>query len=310
MPSVRDGVETSDATVPTPESAPTDAPESDHIDPSFTGPAAPETEHAEPPFTVPVAPAPYGVAPNFANPVPSAKGFALAALIVGIAAFLTGWTPVLGVLLGITAVVLGIVALVRRQRKGMAITGLALGAVALVVSLVMSFVVLAVVANWDEFVAGFEEGLAGEDTTSQPVGETAGDTGTTDQPAEVDLADFTALDDATLAAIVADPEAATGEAHIVYGEVQQLDESTGPCNAVIQLDDTQQKTWEGYTTVSWIYAGSGDAVCPAFDGLEQYSHVKAWVTVAGVTPTEFDDGTTEDVLTFEVHQYEALPALP
>jgi hypothetical protein len=310
MPPAAEGVDTPDATVPTPESAPTAAAETDQVDPSLAAPSASETQHADPSFAAPVAPAPDAVAPQFVNPVPSTKGFALAALILGIAAFLTGWTPVLGVILGITAVVLGIVALARRQSKGMAITGLALGAVALIASLVMSFVALAVVANWDEFVAGFEEGLAGEDTTSQPVGETAGGTETTDEPAEVDLTDFTALDDATLAAIVADPEAATGETHIIYGEVQQLDESTGPCSAVIQLDDAQQKTWEGYTTVSWIYAGSGDTECPAFDGLEQYSHVKAWVTVAGVTPTEFDDGTTEDVVTWQVQQYEALPALP
>lgn len=168
----------------------------------------------------------------------------------------------------------------------------------------MSFLALAVVANWDDFVAGFEEGISGD---SALVEETGGDAGTTD---EVDPADFTALDDASLAAILADADAAYGQAHIVYGEVQQMGDDNAPCAAYILIDDAKQSSIEGYAVPTVISAASGDTVCPEFDGLAELSHIKAWVTVVGSTNTELEDGTTADILMLELHQYEALPELP
>ncbi|KDP90564.1 MULTISPECIES: Ltp family lipoprotein [Clavibacter] len=76
-------------------------------------------------------PPPYGVTP---------KGLAIAALVVGIVAFLSGLAPVVGLIIGAAAVVLGILALRRGQSKGMAITGLSLGAVAAVTSLIVTIV--------------------------------------------------------------------------------------------------------------------------------------------------------------------------
>lgn len=66
------------------------------------------------------------------------KGLAVAALVVGIVAFLTGLVPVLGIVLGIGGVVLGILALLKRQSKGMGITGVVLGGIALLASLAMT----------------------------------------------------------------------------------------------------------------------------------------------------------------------------
>jgi hypothetical protein len=66
-------------------------------------------------------------------------GLALAALIVGIVAFLSGLVPVFGALVGITAIVLGVIALRKKQPKGMALTGVILGAIATLVSIVMTF---------------------------------------------------------------------------------------------------------------------------------------------------------------------------
>lgn len=65
-------------------------------------------------------------------------GLALAALIVGVVAFLLGLVPVVGTVVGLAAVVLGVIALVRRQSKPLAWIGLALGAVATVVSIVVA----------------------------------------------------------------------------------------------------------------------------------------------------------------------------
>lgn len=66
------------------------------------------------------------------------QGLAVAALIVGIVAFLSGLIPVFGALVGIAAVVLGVLALSRNQSKGKALSGVILGGVAILVSLAMT----------------------------------------------------------------------------------------------------------------------------------------------------------------------------
>ena len=77
-------------------------------------------------------------------------GLALAALLVGIGAFLVGLIPVFGALVGIVAVVLGALALRKRQSKGMAVTGIVLGATAAVVSIAVTFGIGAAVNNASE----------------------------------------------------------------------------------------------------------------------------------------------------------------
>jgi outer membrane biosynthesis protein TonB len=62
-------------------------------------------------------------------------GLALAALIVGIGAFFIGFVPVVGALAGITAVVLAIFALRKRQSKTLAVIGIVLGSVAALTSI-------------------------------------------------------------------------------------------------------------------------------------------------------------------------------
>ncbi|WP_255364168.1 Ltp family lipoprotein [Frigoribacterium sp. MCBA15_019] len=68
-----------------------------------------------------------------------AAGLAIAALVVGIGAFLFGLVPVFGALVGIAAIVLGVLALRKQQSKGMAVTGVVLGAVATIVSVGVTF---------------------------------------------------------------------------------------------------------------------------------------------------------------------------
>ena len=78
------------------------------------------------------------------------KGFAIAALVLGICAFVFCWIPVLNWILGILAVVFGIIALVKKAKKGMAITGLVLGAVGLLVAII-SFFGLAILGAASEY---------------------------------------------------------------------------------------------------------------------------------------------------------------
>lgn len=270
---------------------------------------------------VPIAPAPpaFAAAPPIdpayalaAPSTPQAKGLAIAALIVGIAAFVLGWMPLIGLVLGAVAIGLGIAALRRRQSKGMGITGLVLGALG-VISSILASVLLAVIitqpAFQDAFQQGFEEGMAAEESV-EPIGEPA-EEAVVEEEAAATPADerFPVLDDAAFAAIVADPSAAYGQTYTIYGEVQQFDENTGPCSAVAAVDNTQQSNWEGYAVTAWL-AGSNQTTCPEFEGVEAFSHVAVSATVLAVTPTEFEDGTVEDILTFGIISYEELPALP
>ena len=72
-------------------------------------------------------------------------GLAIAALIVSIIAFLTGLIPVLGAIIGAAGIALGIMALLKRQSKGMAITALVLSGIAVISSIVTASISAAVI---------------------------------------------------------------------------------------------------------------------------------------------------------------------
>ena len=70
-------------------------------------------------------------------------GMSISALVLGILAFILAWFPIgsyIAVILSILALVFGIVGLRRKAGKGMAITGIVLGAISLVASAVMSVI--------------------------------------------------------------------------------------------------------------------------------------------------------------------------
>ena len=84
---------------------------------------------------------PYGQpAPGNFNPYAGASpnkpgvGLAVTTLVLGILAFLNGWIPVLGMLLGLAAVIIGFIALKKKQNKVMSIIGLAAGAIGFLAS--------------------------------------------------------------------------------------------------------------------------------------------------------------------------------
>ena len=79
------------------------------------------------------------------------KGFAIAALVLGICALVFCWVPVLNWILAILAVVFGIIALVKKATKGMAITGLVLGAVSIIIAFIISVFGLALIGAASEY---------------------------------------------------------------------------------------------------------------------------------------------------------------
>ncbi|GAA1328419.1 hypothetical protein ACFSWE_11090 [Leucobacter albus] len=96
-------------------------------------PAAPSYPGAPAAPAYPGAPA-YGQAPayNMAAP-PKPKGLALTAMILGIAALVLFFIPFLSPLLGLVALVLGIMALIKKQSLGFGLTGLITGALGLII---------------------------------------------------------------------------------------------------------------------------------------------------------------------------------
>ena len=94
-------------------------------------------------------------------------GLALAALLVGIGAFLSGLIPVFGALVGITAVVFGILALRKHQSRGMAVTGIVLGSVAAMVSVIITIGLGSVLNNAsDTQPAPAQSAAAGPEATA------------------------------------------------------------------------------------------------------------------------------------------------
>lgn len=67
----------------------------------------------------------------------TSNGLAIAALVLGIVAFLFGWTGFFNLLVATLSVVFGIIALVKHQNKGFALTGTILGGIGLFTSLVV-----------------------------------------------------------------------------------------------------------------------------------------------------------------------------
>lgn len=88
---------------------------------------APVPETASTPIT-PTSPASVPTPATTAPPAGQTNGLAIAALVVGIVAVVSGWIPFWGLLVGATAVVLGILGLKKATGKGMAIAGIITGA--------------------------------------------------------------------------------------------------------------------------------------------------------------------------------------
>ena len=101
---------------------------------------APEQSAGPEPMPMPTsAPMSQPAAAPVAQPGQS-KGFAIAALVLGIVAFLFGWLGAFNLLTAVLAVIFGIVALNKHQSKGMAIAGLVLGGIGLLTSLLFAFI--------------------------------------------------------------------------------------------------------------------------------------------------------------------------
>lgn len=126
------------------------------------------TSPTPPPYQ-PHAPASQTFAPYPGAPTPQQRtaGLAIAALVVGIVAFVFGWVPVFGAIVGVVAIVLGAIALRKRQSKGLAITGLVLGAVATITSITFAAGLGALVGTASD--SATQSSVVAESATPAPV---------------------------------------------------------------------------------------------------------------------------------------------
>lgn len=226
------------------------------------------------------------------------KGLGVAALVVGIAAFVFAWIPFLGLVLGLAGVGLGITALVKKQPKGFSITGLSLSSFGLIVALVFT----------SGFVALMSESTTGEDTSNTsseqlPLEEAVPEP----EPVVPDLTTFGELDERTLALIAKDPAAYEGTNAIVYGKITQYDSFTGKCSMRLNLGYTVMEHSYDYEHNTLAFSGDGDTNCPVLDPLVQDDIVKLWVTVNGAYSYETTIGGTATAIAIEVWQAELLP---
>lgn len=112
-----------------------------------------------PPGGYPPPPGDYPPGQSAWQQQPKGKGLAITALVFGIIALILCWTVVVGIVAGLIAVIVGIIAWVKARRGtagggGMAIAGLVLGLLGLIAAIVL----VAVVGTWfvnnggDDFV--------------------------------------------------------------------------------------------------------------------------------------------------------------
>lgn len=100
-----------------------------------------------------------------------AQGLAITALVLGIIALVTAWVPAWGTVVGIVAVIFGIIALAKRQSKGMAITGLVTGGVGAIVSAgILAVMVFSInwasnPDNWFSYTPGTDDYFETDGTT-------------------------------------------------------------------------------------------------------------------------------------------------
>lgn len=233
-------------------------------------------------------------------------GLAIAALIIGIVAFLIGWVPLVGAVVGAAAVVVGVVALARKQRKGMSITGLALGAVAFLVS-------VAVTAGVANFAASKPRPPVAQPSATSKSEEPAEEPAESKepappaQPATPDLSTFVEVDDRTFALIAKDPDAHVGENIILYGNIMQFDSATGRCAMLISTAGTQKEYSYDYNQNTMALSGDGMSTCPVFDPLVEDDTIKMWATIGGSFSYDTQIGGNTTVPKIEVWQVELLP---
>ncbi|AWB88253.1 DUF4190 domain-containing protein [Homoserinimonas hongtaonis] len=242
----------------------------------FTPPAVPEAPPAA--FTT----SPYSAAPAPAPAPSSAKGLAIAALVTGLVSLVTVVFFWLSIACGIAAVVLGIIALVKRQSKGMSITGIVTGAVGIVGSII-AFIVMTLLLTG--FTAALAETPRFLEQFAEPGGSSTTETEAETSPGEYELASA-AFAAAAPSADEIQFEAYNGEGLVVI--YVALDATSLPSDEYRALLEVAAQHPDLQSIEDWIIEGY------TFEG--DYLDLSASALEAGV-PAEFINSYGDVVIT-------------
>lgn len=270
------------------------------------------TDGSQPPQPAPTYIPPQ---PAYLSPKQSGtKGLALTALIVGIVAFLLGLIPVVGILLGLAGIGLGIFALIKKQSKALAITGIVLAACALIASIATTASLGSIDTASKNREATVAPREAPKEAETKPVAEPEEKPKPEPAPepepvapAAPDLATFSETDERSLALIAKDPDSFAGTNIILYGNVTQYDSFTGKCGMRLNVGNTIAEYSFDYKHNTIVYSGDGTSDCPVLAPIVQDDNVKIWMTISGSYSYDTTLGGTATAISGQVWHAEVLP---
>lgn len=203
-------------------------------------------------------------------------GLAIAALVVGIVAFLLGLLPVAGIILGLAGLTLGIMALAKKQPKGLALTGTILAGLAVIASIATTVGLGAAVDS----VAKSTEKVAVE--TKKPVAEEVKEV----EPEPVEV-------------VTPEPVAEPVEPALTIGQ-QNASKSANQYISMMGFSRTgliKQLEFEGYPTEDATFAADAIGVdwnAEAAQSAKQYIDMMAFSRDGLIQQLEFEGYTPEE----------------
>ncbi len=130
---------------------------------------SPENQQPEVPAPAPQPAQPVQPVQQIVVAPPRPNGLAITALVLGIVGFLLGWTGPIGLIIGIAALVFGILAVIKHQSKGMGVTGIVLGGLTVAFALLWMFVFAALIGGADAYIDQVNEDTKNRSTNQAAI---------------------------------------------------------------------------------------------------------------------------------------------
>jgi hypothetical protein len=115
---------------------------------------------------------------NMAEAKTGSKGFGIAAMILGIVGIVGSWIPILNwfsLVLGILAIIFGIIAVVKGKGKGQGVAGVILGGATVVIFLIINVILAAALTstvdtvnktNWTDYQTQYQDLIENSKSTT------------------------------------------------------------------------------------------------------------------------------------------------
>jgi len=120
-----------------------------------------------------------------------------------------------------------------------------------------------------------------------------------------DFGAFPALDGATWAQIIKNPDGYVGTRAILYGKVVQFDVNTGTCAFRMNTGPAQTRYSFDYDQNTYVEAGAAN--CALLGPIVQNDHLRIWVTVTGSHTYSTTIGGSATALELDIWRFDELP---